>query len=162
MKKLLVLFILAFSAVACFAVELGDDFLTISLTDLNRQRYRSKDIFDGSWIILDFFATDCEPCMKELPEINEFVKKMMDEGKIKIKGYIIATDEGSADMLKDFFKNFETVMTVLHDRYKKMAERYGVTKLPSLFLVNPQGKIALIQIGYSETLVKDLKKIILK
>ncbi len=160
MKKtfFLLTLILSVSAI-CFSIEPGDDYQSIALPNLQGKYVLTSAIFKGNWVILDFFATDCEPCKKELPEIEAMIKEL---GDVKVDGYIIATDHEGNQIVKPFFDNYKTQMTVLVDRYQKTAERYDVEKIPTLVLINPQGKIAFVQEGYSETLVSELLEIISK
>lgn len=158
MKKTIVFLILMISAAAIvFPVEPGEKYQSIALPNLQGKYVLTSHIFKGNWVILDFFATDCEPCIKELPEIEQMLSEL---GDIQVDGYIIATDHEGSKIVKPFFKDFETEMTVLIDRYQKTAERYGVEKIPTLLLINPDGKIVFIQEGYSDILIQELKKLI--
>lgn len=159
--KIVTFILLILFSVNISAIEPGDDYEPIALPDLNGKFVFTSHIFKGNWVILDFFATDCEPCIKELPEIEKLIETLKEEEEIVIDGYIIATDKEGTKVLNPFFKDRKSPMKVLVDRYKKTAERYNVEKIPTLVVINPEGQVVFIQVGYSESLIENLKNLFL-
>lgn len=50
-----------------------------ALTDLNNRSWRNED-FDGQLLLINFWATWCAPCLKEIPLLKEFHAAHQDEG----------------------------------------------------------------------------------
>jgi peroxiredoxin len=91
----------------------------------------------GKFVLFDFWATWCGPCMKEIP----FVKSLRDkypESKLAIIG--ISRDSDYAKMkrtIKDMHMNWYHYF----DKETDISRLYGVNVFPAYFLVNQQGKI---------------------
>jgi peroxiredoxin len=117
----------------------------------------SRNEIGKGWVILDFFATDCEGCKKELPELEELNKEFKDYGVVII---VFAVDEEGHDIVNPYFEKHTTELTILIDRYKKTAITYGVDEIPAVFLINPEGMIVLKRVKYAEEHVKEIKAIL--
>ena len=156
-KKLIILALLFATIYSGFSLDIGDPAEAIALPGLDGRFVMTGNIFKGNWVILDFFRTDCGPCIKELPEIEEFIQSLKG---IEINGYILATDVEGSEIVKPYFDQNPTIMKVLIDRYQKTAERYGVTIIPCLYLIGPSGNVVFKQEEYSETLVEELREIL--
>ena len=98
-------------------------------------------------VILSFWATFCKPCQKEIPELTRFAEKHAQDS---IKIFCINIDEKGASLVAPFVKEKGYTLPVLLDPYMKTAERYGVKSLPSLFVIDPYGKIRYSTNGYNE------------
>jgi thiol-disulfide isomerase/thioredoxin len=147
-------FALAFIVCAStYSLQKGDNAPRFANPDLEKHYVLSADVLGKGWLLIDFFATYCEPCKKELPE----VEKLQDQyGSKGFKVLVIAIDETGEKAIKPYFAEHPTTLTVILDMYKVTAEKYGVKSLPSTFLIDPNGKIALTMIGYKEDTIKTI------
>ena len=107
------------------------------------------------WLIIDFFATDCEPCKKELPELEAFLEANQGEGLTVL---VFATDKEGVPLVKPFFDENPTSATVLIDRYGVAAGRYGVESIPTVFVIDPEGSISVKGVGYSEEVIAHIRE----
>ncbi len=152
---LIILLGMVMAASPLFALDVGDEAAAFVLPGLDKSYVYSKNIFNGeNWVLLDFFATWCEPCKEKLPYIEELFMKYKDKGYVS---YLVATDKEGTSVLKPFFQERPTIIPILVDRYSVMAEKYGVLNLPTLILVNPEGKIVYRLEGKSDTMVEDIE-----
>lgn len=105
----------------------------------------------GKKVLLDFFATWCPPCREELKEINEIVR---DYPQDSYEILCISVDR-SVKTVQGFMKKNKYAMTVLFDN-NNIAGHYGVSGIPSLFLIDESGAIAWGQAGMQskETLLE--------
>lgn len=93
--------------------------------------------YKGKVVLLTFWATWCEPCKKEMPEIEAAYEQYKDDGLI-----VLAVNFGeNLDSAVSFVHHGRLTFPVLIDRKVSVAERYGVVSLPVSFLIDPEGLI---------------------
>jgi thiol-disulfide isomerase/thioredoxin len=94
--------------------------------------------FTGKVLLLDFWATWCPPCVKQMPG----VKKLHDEfpeARFAVVGVAAETDIGN---LREFLQRIAIAWpTVANDQggYDQLAELYGVKNIPASFLIDKKG-----------------------
>jgi thiol-disulfide isomerase/thioredoxin len=152
MKKLIFIVLLVSAIQIGFALEVGEEAPTFVNPKLDGVFVFSKNLIGNGWLLVDFFATDCVPCKEELPQLEIIQEQFAEDGLV---GIVFATDAQGNSVVRPFFEERPTNMMVLIDRFKVAAQKYGVETIPSVFLVNPEGKIAFMQVGYAhEAIVK--------
>ena len=105
-------------------------------------------------VILNFWATYCVPCQKEIPELMRFAEKHAGDS---LKIFCINIDKEGASLVSPFIQEKGYTLPVLLDPYRKTAERYGVKALPALFVLDPFGIIRFASVGFDETVSLDEK-----
>jgi len=125
-----------------------------SLYDLNDNLVEYSDFAGKKILILSFFATWCEPCLKEIKELEDFSTKL-DTSTVEI--LLISTDKGKRKTIKDFVKKHQIKFRVIHDIYGITAKKWKVNDLPTLFLIDKSGNILFRQQGYSEKIIEKIK-----
>lgn len=98
-------------------------------------------------VILSFWATYCEPCKKEIPELAAIAQK---HNADSVKIFCISIDKEGASKVGPVVTERKYTLPVLLDPYCKTAERYGVSSLPALFVIDPVGNIRYSSSGYNE------------
>lgn len=106
-------------------------------------------------VLASFFATWCEPCMKELPHLQNLYEKYAGEN---IKFFLIDITEAtrSAEGYENspeagpFLKEKGVSIPILLDVYGMAKKNYGVTTLPRLFLIDIYRKIRMTKKGFHE------------
>ena len=160
MKKHLALaLVLTIAAGAAFAIDLDDEASVFVNPGLDGSFVFSKNVIGAGWLLIDFFATDCEPCKLELPELEKIQRDFGEKGLTSI---LFATDTAGPTVVKPFFEARPTNLKVLVDRYKVAAQGYGVEQIPTVFLVSPDGRVAFKQEGYSEEAIVKMREILSK
>ena len=154
---LIILFATIASAIPVFAVEQGDDAPAFVLTDIDRNYTFSKKIYGTQWLLIDFYATWCENCNAELPHVEELYAEFSDKG---FNVMLMATDAEGLDIVVPFFKQNPTTVNILIDKYQKASEAFGVEALPTMFLVDLNGKIAFKTVGFHEEDIDLLRKVL--
>ena len=96
------------------------------------------DRLNGSWGIINYWADWCAPCIKEIPELNEFADENAD-----LIVYTFNFDELEIDDLKPVAKKFniEVPSLISHPR-----DIWGISTppaVPATFFINPNGELAL-------------------
>ncbi|MFL2802981.1 MAG: TlpA family protein disulfide reductase [Paracoccaceae bacterium] len=88
-------------------------------------------------LLLNFWATWCSPCTKEMPSLNELQSKF-DENQFKI--ITIATGRNNPNKIIDFFKKYNLAnLENYRDPKGKLALELGVLGLPSSIIVSRDG-----------------------
>ncbi len=107
-----------------------------SLPDLNGQTL-NLSAYKGKVVLVDFWATWCAPCRKEIPRFVELQKQYGDQG-FQIVG--ISMDD-SAGPVKDFYKEFNLNYPVVMGDEKTSDAYGGVLGLPVNIVVGRDGRI---------------------
>jgi cytochrome c biogenesis protein CcmG, thiol:disulfide interchange protein DsbE len=97
----------------------------------------SLSSFRGRWVVVNFFATWCEPCRKEYPQLARFAGQ--EAGRAQVLG-VVFEDPGGHPL--QFHRSEGGTWPIITDPQGKIASRYEVTALPQSFVINPQGVLA--------------------
>ena len=139
------------------SLEVGIEAPTFSLPTLD-QNYISLRDYCGKtlrkpWknkvkhvVILSFFATWCKPCLKEIPHLEK-IKKNFNSQPVQFYLIIVGEEREKIDL---FLENQKINLTILLDRYKKTAEKYGALVLPRLVVIDKEGIVRKQQTGFTE------------
>ena len=148
------LFAVVFSGAA---LDAGDEAGTFVNPDLKGDFVFSKDYIGNGWVLMDFFATWCGPCQEELPELEKLYVEFSGQG---LKAFVFAVDTEGSEVVKPFFGEHPTAMTVLIDKYMVTAERYDVEGIPVVFLVGAVGFIVVRGDGFSLEAIEEMRGIL--
>jgi cytochrome c biogenesis protein CcmG/thiol:disulfide interchange protein DsbE len=129
-----------------------------SLTDLAGKNVKSSD-FAGKVVILDFWATWCPPCRAEIPGFIELQEKYGKKG-LQIVG--VSLDEGGPQAVAAFVRKTGMNYPVVMGDESVVNAFGGVRALPTTFVIDRAGKIAVRHEGYAskDALEQILKKLL--
>lgn len=106
-----------------------------SLPQLNDELVSLSD-YRGQWVILNYWATWCAPCRKEIPELSELHQQRED---ITVLG--IAFEDVDKDMFTEFLKEFFVSYPILVADVYQPPEPFGAPRvLPTTIILDPTGR----------------------
>lgn len=153
-KTLAVLLLATSTAMAAQMKPFEGDTPALSLSDLNGKQYQLAD-YSGKVVLVQFWATYCTPCRKEMPSMNRLLKKM--DGKLEILAINMGETEAE---VKAFLDEIGVEFPVLMDGSGKSIADWKVFAAPSNFVIDPTGKVRYTLFGGvewdSEEIVKFL------
>jgi peroxiredoxin len=122
--------------------------IDFTLKDLDGDSQRLSDYFQKNVILIDFWATWCIPCVKELPHFQRFYDKYKEKGLVVLA--ITVDGPETVAMVKPFVKSHKYNFPVLLDTESKVIALYDPRViLPYTILIDRQGKIKHVHQGYS-------------
>jgi peroxiredoxin len=156
--SLLVGILIAAAVVGCrqkgpAATAVGTIAPDFTLSDLSGQAYRLSSL-KGKVVLLEFWATWCPPCQASAPELNRLVETFAGKEFVLLA---VSVDEGSdaADKLREFGREKNALYPIMHDS-GKVADMYGISSIPSLFLIDREGVISAHHVGFNPSMAGQL------
>ena len=99
-------------------------------------------------VVLNFWATWCQPCTVEMPSLEALWRRYRDRGLIVVG---VCVDRGAPKaLLEPYVRNLRLTFPILLDPDSKTSDRWRVTALPATFLVRPGGEVAGVAMGARE------------
>ena len=117
-------------------------------------------LFDKPYIIVNFWATWCPPCIEETPSLIKFVQENRDFSLIAL------SQDDSMNEINNFLKLFpnsnDVSIEVVFDQTKEVSRLYGVNKLPESFVYSFKSKKVLQISGATDWSAPEMREKILK
>jgi cytochrome c biogenesis protein CcmG/thiol:disulfide interchange protein DsbE len=111
------------------------DIVGVSLAPEEGEPYRLSDR-RGRFVVVNFFATWCAPCIREHPELVSFDRRHEQAGDAEVVSVVFSDDE---EAVREFFEENGGEWVVVSDPDGAVALDYGVTGIPESFVVDPNG-----------------------
>jgi cytochrome c biogenesis protein CcmG/thiol:disulfide interchange protein DsbE len=124
-------------------VEIGEAAPTTKLPRLEGKGVSSLAAYRGRWVLVNIWASWCGPCRQEAPTLESF---QHDNHSRDFTVLGIDTRDLSHDG-RAFVRKFGLSYPQLRDGDGNAAHQYGTTGVPENFLVDPSGKVRLLQVG---------------
>jgi peroxiredoxin len=122
-----------------------------TLGAVNGQSYTLADALKKGPVVAAFFKVSCPVCQFTFP----FLQRMYENAGANVSFWAISQDNDADthDFLNEFGVKFPTLLD--GDHYK-VSNQYGLTMVPSIFLIQPDGKVRMASMGFAK---RDLENI---
>jgi thiol-disulfide isomerase/thioredoxin len=105
------------------------------------------DAAKGKVVIVDFWATYCDPCKKSFPKYQELVDQF--GGELIVMG--VSVDEGETtkkEALLDFVKKTGVKFPILWDKDQIVVKKYAPPKMPTSYIIDKGGVVRFTHAGF--------------
>ena len=93
---------------------------------------------NGNWVVINYWADWCAPCIKEIPELNEFASENKD-----LKVYTFNFDQLEIDDLEPIANRFNILVPSLITHPRDIWGIQTPPAVPATFFINPSGELSL-------------------
>ncbi len=139
MRALILIFSLLFSSVQ--AAETID----YSLPDLDGKVHSLSD-YKGKWVIVNYWATWCPPCLEEIPDLVAFHERHARQGgDVVVLG--VNFEDISAEQLANFVEGQMITYPILRSEPTAATPLGPIPGLPTTYIVAPDGTPVARQVG---------------
>ena len=136
----------------------------VQVTKLDGGTFKLSD-FRGKVVVVDFWATYCEPCKKLVRNLAALDKKYRDRG-LEVVG-LTSDDKADQEKVLEFLKHAGADYTVGYENkwlasafLKGTEDESGESPIPQLFVLSREGRLVEHMIGESPQRVKDLEQVV--
>lgn len=115
----------------------------IVLPGIDGKTYKLSD-YRGKWVVVNYWATWCPPCLEEIPDLVDFHDAHMDKDAVVLG---VNTEDLAVERLLAFSESYLISYPVLYGD-KDYRQLIGpVPALPTTYIVSPQGEAVARNIG---------------
>jgi peroxiredoxin len=113
-----------------------------TLENVNGENISLSD-FDGQTILLNFWATWCGPCIREMPSMEKLYSELKDEGFV-----VVAVDiRDTKESVEKIIARLAVTFPVLLDKSGKIGDIYGASSIPLSYLIDTKGYVVGVALG---------------
>ena len=138
------------------ALEAGVNAPEIELQYLDGRKFSLKEVRKNGPVVAVFFKVSCPVCQMALPYLDRIFKAYGKSGKFTFLG---VSQDNAADT-QAFNRQFGVAFPVLLDPAGKYpaSNAYGLTNVPTTFLISPEGEIEFTTVSWSKADVEQLNR----
>lgn len=117
----------------------------LALPDMNGKKFDLAS-YRGRVVLVNFWATYCPPCLKEMPSMERLQKRMAGKPFAILS---VNVGEQNSDV-QAFLKRVPVTFPILMDREASRLKAWKAFALPSSFVVDAQGRVRYVMFGGTE------------
>ena len=136
------------------ALEAGVQAPEIELQDLDGRKFSLKEARKQGPVVAAFFKVSCPVCQLAFPYLERIFKAYAKSGKFSFVG----VSQDNASDTKAFKREYGVTFPVLLDPVGKypVSNAYGLTNVPTVFLISPEGEIEFSSVSWSKADMEQL------
>jgi thiol-disulfide isomerase/thioredoxin len=129
------------------------------LKDVNGASFKLADFF-GKVTVVNFWATWCGPCRREIPELVKLHKEFQSRG-VEMIGLTSEDPGASAEKVRKFIQDFQIDYRIGWATGQVSAPlMQGHTAIPQIFVISPDARILKRFVGFSPAYAPELKQVL--
>lgn len=97
--------------------------------------------FAGKFVVLNFWATWCEPCITEWPQVDRLAERMADNDDVVVIAMSIDTDRTAIEPFLERMSLQDTQALVLWDPNQKVHTDFGTKQIPDTYFIDESGEL---------------------
>jgi len=117
--------------------------IDFSLKDIDGKLHTLAD-YRGKWVIVNFWATTCPPCVKEMPELSDFHDRHKDHDAVVLG---VNFEDIKSTWMRRFVESVHVSYPILPWGTSPATPFGLVVALPTTFIVAPDGRQVAQQVG---------------
>jgi cytochrome c biogenesis protein CcmG/thiol:disulfide interchange protein DsbE len=126
------------------AVEVGSRIPPFTAVDITTGDSVALASFEGSVVLLNIWATWCEPCRAEMPSMQRLYESFGPQG---LKVVAVSVDQADVQVVRDFQREYGLTFDILQDRSRAIERVFQTTGVPESFVLDREGTIRKRVIG---------------
>jgi cytochrome c biogenesis protein CcmG, thiol:disulfide interchange protein DsbE len=110
----------------------------------------SLDDFKGKVVLLNFWATWCEPCKEETPALEAAYQKLKDQGLVIVGVDLYNAERSRSYSVQDvrqFANRYGVTYPIVLDESGSVGQAYAVHPIPTSYFIDQQGKVRYLKVG---------------
>ena len=111
--------------------------------DLDGVEYRLNN-YKGKWVVVNYWATWCTPCVKEIPDLIDFHNRHQGKDAVVLG---VNMEETSDENVKKFLSRFDVSYPMLLAEPDSRTPLGEISGLPTTFIISPDGKVVHKELG---------------
>ena len=140
-------------------VVVGDSAPDFSITADNGRTVTTSN-FGGKLLVLNFWASWCQPCLEEIPSLSEFQRRFAANGVVVLGVSVDKDEKAYRDLLARAHVQFLTA----RDPENKINADFGTFKFPETYIIDSQGKVLRKVINaqdwMSDRMIRDVESLL--
>ncbi|WP_042348687.1 peroxiredoxin family protein [Bacillus massiliigorillae] len=121
-------------------LEVGEKAPNFTLENLKGEKVSLSD-YKGQTVIVNFWATWCPPCRKEMPDLE----KLYQQNNSNVE--ILAVNTDTNNDVASFVKSMNLTFPILLDHQADVSGQYDIISFPTTYIIDKKGVIVKKQIG---------------
>lgn len=132
-------------------VQPGDKAPDFTITTDQGQRISPRN-FGGRALVLNFWASWCEPCVEEAPSLSELQKQTAASGVVVLAVSIDRNEK----LYNQFRQRFQPAFQTARDPDANISASYGTFKVPETYIIDRNGRVVQKVIGAKNFMDSDV------
>jgi peroxiredoxin len=151
--------LVSLGALTASALDAGERAPELGRADLDGNTIRMAGL-RGKVVVVDFWATWCEPCREELPVLNRLYRRHRSEGLVVVGVSV----DNAEDNVREFLGEFPLAFPIIHDSGHQIAGRYAPPSMPSSYIIDRRGVVRHVHQGYrardAEVITREIRALL--